>query len=118
MQQALAIDGKNVQIASNLSAIYLYQGEIQKALEVLGSIPVRIINDRQVLFTTHFNFACAYSMNQQQEEALTHLQVAAKIDPWQTFTSMGDVQLDNLRENSSFQKLRQAMDTLLKKSSS
>ena len=72
------------------------------------------VTDKNLLFTLHFNFACAYSLKAQVNESTTHLEMAARSDPVNTYASMGDTMLDNIRDSASFVQIKTALENLLR----
>ena len=116
MELAVKLNPRDAAITCNLSAIYLYLGKVDEALDALSKISTKLlIRDKQhnMLFSTHFNYACAYALKLQKEEALAHLELSARYDPVNTLTSMSDTQLDNIRNESVFKEIRKRLDLVI-----
>lgn len=113
MAQALAIQPNNAAMASNLAAAQMTLGNLDEALETLNSIQLGLITNRHLLFSIHFNLACLYSMKDQLEKAIEHLYQAAESDPPSVYASMGDPQLDAIRQDLRFRELQSALESML-----
>jgi len=101
------------ELACNLAAIYLYQGRIDEAVDVLSDIHVELLVQNNLKFSTHFNLACAYSLRNEAGPALNHLELAAQFDPPNTYTSLGDTMLDNIRDEELFAQIRDTLQQFM-----
>jgi tetratricopeptide (TPR) repeat protein len=123
MEMALEHKPGDPALIGNLSAIYLFLNRVDDALASLAKVSTKMLvggSDLQTrkrnmnyLFLINFNYACAYSMKKQSQESLAHLEMAARYDPINTLTSIGDVQLDNVRGDDDFQNLRKKLELLI-----
>ncbi|MFT5499013.1 MAG: tetratricopeptide (TPR) repeat protein [Kiritimatiellia bacterium] len=123
MELALEHQPGDPALIGNLSAIYLFLNRVDDALSTLAKVSTNMLvgeTDRKnrqrnmnFLFLINFNYACAYSMKKQNQEALAHLEMAARYDPISTLTSIGDVQLDNVRQGEEFQELKKKLELLI-----
>jgi len=109
LEKALSFQANSAAVACNLAAIFLYLGEVDSALQSLGRVETSSLfenNQRSLLFSTYFNYACAYSLKNMVEESLANIELAARYDPQRVLTSMGDPQLDNVRRSPRFQEIK------------
>jgi len=109
LEKALTYQADSAAVACNLAAIFLYLGEVDNALQSLGRVETTRLfenNQRSLLFSTYFNYACAYSLKNMVEESLANIELAARYDPQRVLTSMGDPQLDNVRRSPRFQEIK------------
>jgi tetratricopeptide (TPR) repeat protein len=116
MEAAVKLNPRDAAITCNLSAIYLYLGKVDDALEALAKISTKLLIQEKahnMLFSTHFNYACAYALKAQREEALAHLELAARYDPINTLTSMSDTQLDNIRGETIFKEIQKRLELII-----
>ncbi len=90
----------------NLAAALLTIGETASAIEILQRVVPHLSLAPRFAFVTYFNLACAYSLQQGEEKAFHYLRRAAHADPRATLASLGDPQLDTIRDRSDVQKLR------------
>ena len=111
--QANRLKPTSASTACNLAAIQLYMGLLDEAIDVLGRIPLELGSNKNMQFSTHFNFACAYSLKNEKEKAITHLETAVRADPQSTFTSLSDAMLDNIRELDGFVRIQDLLQTHL-----
>ena len=113
MAEALALQPNDPATASNLAAAQMTLGDLDAALETLQGIQLGLIQHRQLLFSVHFNLACLYSMKEETEQAITHLLEAAESDPPSAFASLGDPQLDAIRNDLRFRDLQLVLESML-----
>lgn len=111
METALELaPNRGTAVMSSLAGLYLYLGDVKKALATLSRInPDLIFDDRKALFALHFNYACAYSLNNEPEKAVSHLEQAATQDPAVSLSSLGDPQLDNIRDSAGYKRLERRL---------
>jgi hypothetical protein len=105
MKEALAIEPGNATVACNLAAALMTQGDVDAALDLLSAVQVNLIQSKHLLFSVHFNLACANSLKGETDAAVSNLLQAATFDPYATLASIGDVQLDAIRNDSRVQDL-------------
>lgn len=113
MREALALQPNDSATASNLAAAQMTMGDLDDALETLQGIQLGMIQNRQLLFSVHFNMACLLSMKDRKEEALDSLYKAADSDPPSAFASLGDPQLDPIRSELRFRELKFILESLM-----
>jgi tetratricopeptide (TPR) repeat protein len=116
-EEALNLKPNNPMLACNLAAVLLNLNQVDRALEALGRVDSAVLAPQErarILYHTHFNYACAFSLKSKLEESLTHLELAAKFDPVRTLSDLGDPQLDNLRADGRFAALREGLERRLR----
>ncbi|MBW7908749.1 MAG: hypothetical protein H3C50_07505 [Kiritimatiellae bacterium] len=91
---------------ANLAAALLTTGEIPLAIELLQHNSERIALAPRFAFVTFFNLACAHSLQGDFGKAFQYLRRAGYADPASTLASLGDPQLDAIRDRPDFQTLR------------
>lgn len=101
--------------ACNLAAVLLTVGEVDEALDILLRIYGQVFTRPQLAFSVHFNLACAYSLKEDGTKAVQNLFLAAQIDPVATFAAIGDTQLDFIRDNPEFIRLRNALAEMIQR---
>ncbi len=114
MAEALSLQPNDPATASNLAAAQMTLGDLDAALETLQGIQRGLIQHRQLLFSVHFNLACLYSMKEETEQAIAHLLEAAESDPPSAFASLGDPQLDAIRNDLRFRDLQLVLESMLR----
>gem|GEM_PF-3195227 len=114
MEEALTIQPNNSAIASNLAAAQMTLGQLDDALETLNSIQVGLVDSNQLLFSIYFNKACLYSLKERTEEAIENLIRAAESDPPSVYASLGDPQLDFIRDDMRFKNVQFALESMLR----
>ena len=100
-------------VASNLAAILMSIGEVDRAFISLEKIDTKQLvreNAKELLFKVHFNYACGYSLRKKIEEALAHLELAARFGPRDVLSSIGDPNLDHVRKEPRFVQLREELE--------
>ena len=103
-------------VASNLAAILMSIGEVDRAFISLEKIDTKQLvreNAKELLFKVHFNYACGYSLRKKSEEALAHLELAARFGPRDVLSSIGDPNLDHVRKEPRFVQLREELEGVL-----
>jgi tetratricopeptide (TPR) repeat protein len=115
MQAALEIEPNNPALSSNLAAAQMTLGRLDDALDTLNAIQTGLIRSPSLLFSIHFNLACLYSMKNESEQALDHLYQAAESDAPSVLASLGDPQLDGVRDHRRFRELQIALDRALRR---
>jgi hypothetical protein len=115
MEQALDLNPHSFKLLTSLAGLYLYLNDVEKALATLRRADPKLIppGETQSLFALHFNYACAYAMVGEKEKALTHVELAAEADPASTFSSLGDPQLDGIRNEIGFKRINSALRQLV-----
>ncbi|HDL77706.1 MAG TPA: tetratricopeptide repeat protein [Lentisphaerae bacterium] len=110
MKRALELRPGNPALACNLAATQMTMGKVDEALQTLSYIPVSLITDSNLLFSVYFNYACAYALKGEVEAALDSLDKAAGYDPEALLASVGDLQLDPIRDHPRFRRLLSALE--------
>ena len=110
MKRALDLRPGNPALACNLAATQMTMGKVEEALQTLSYIPVSLISDSNLLFSVYFNYACAHSLQGDVEAALDSLDQAARYDPEALLASVGDLQLDPIRDHPRFRRLLAALE--------
>ena len=103
-------------VASNLAAILISIVEVDRAFISLEKIDTKQLvreNAKELLFKVHFNYACGYSLRKKSEEALAHLELAARFGPRDVLSSIGDPNLDHVRKEPRFVQLREELEGVL-----
>ena len=113
MAAALSLMPDEPALASNLAAAQMTRGKLDEALETLKGIRIGMIDNRHLLFGIHFNLACLYSMMEREEDAIEHLLQAAEKDPPSALASLGDPQLDGIRDDLRFRDLQLVLESML-----
>lgn len=116
-EKALDLKPDNPMLACNLAATLLYLNQVDRALEALGRIDTAVLPAQErarILYHTHFNYACAFSLKSKLEESMTHLELAAKFDPARTLGDLGDPQLDAIRQDGRFTQLRTSLEARMR----
>ncbi len=114
MATAHALAPDNPSLASNLAAVQLTIGELDEAADTLTGIDLALVRNPAILFSIHFNFACLHSLQGDADRALEHLEQAAAHDAGATYTSIGDPQLDPLRDDARFRDFAAALELTLR----
>lgn len=104
----------SVDIAINLGAIYLFIGEYDQAIETLSTVDPRLLLNNKILFNLHFNYTCAYSLKEEHEKAISHLELAARAELILTYTNLGDPMLDPIRELEGFKRIENILNERMK----
>lgn len=110
MGEAIALRPNNLSIRCNLAAVRLTIGDTDAAIALLEDIPVNLVRNPELVFSIHFNLACAYSLKNNIETSREHFLKAAQANPQAAYTSVGDPQLDNLRKDPEFQLLLKQLE--------
>jgi len=113
MENALNLEPNNAAIASNLAAAQMTLGQLNEALDTLNRIQVGLVTSPQLLFSIYFNKACLNSLKGRTEDAIENLIKAVETDPPSTLASLGDPQLDFIREDIRFKNVRFALESML-----
>ncbi|MBU0678081.1 MAG: hypothetical protein KJ626_08170 [Verrucomicrobia bacterium] len=115
MEAALSYKPASPSLVCNIAAVALTIGDVDGALEKLDALDIPLISERGVLFSVHFNYACAFSLKGQKEKAIHSLMQAASISPQSVYASLGDTQLDAIRNDTRVlaltDSLRKALQT-------
>ncbi len=111
MARSLAMEPGNAALASNLAAVQMTIGYLDEALATLSEIQLDRVRNPQLLFSIHFNMACLHSMKEEVEVALDHLTQAAQHHPSSTLSSLGDPQLDTIRDDIRFRELQVLLES-------
>jgi len=110
MRKALDINPNDLSLRCNFSAALLTTGQSAEAIKYLKDINTELVNNRSLRFSVFFNLACGYSLESKVDQAIENLLKAANTDPASTVTSLGDVQLDNIRSDERFVNLQKALE--------
>lgn len=110
ISEAIRLDPSSPAHAINLAAALLTGGKLDEALALLNALDPRLMHNPGLLFSLHFNLACAYSLKGDVSAGLHHLQEAAQASVASTLASLGDTQLDRLRLEPEFQRLRDTLE--------
>ncbi len=113
MRQAIEVQPQDVVSKINLAAVLMTIGQNDEALGVLLEVYPSALGRPALSFSVHFNLACVYSMKKDTEKALQNLAIAAQTDPASTLASLGDPQLDQVRTDTRFVELSQALQDFL-----
>ncbi len=114
MEQALEIQPENAALASNLAAVQMTLGYLDEAMDTLSGINLRIIDNAHLLFSIHFNLACLHSLKGNHERAIENLFTAVEHDAPNTYASLGDTQLDPIRDDLRFRDLATSLERHLR----
>jgi tetratricopeptide (TPR) repeat protein len=96
----------------SLAGILMSMDRHDEALEILTKITLADIRDRTLMFAVCFNLACTHSLKGNRQRAMEYLVVAFKTDPLATMASLGDPQLDNIRDEVLFKELSMKRSSL------
>ena len=113
LEKVQAMRPDDFKVASNLAAILMSIGEVDRAFVSLEKIDTKQLvreNAKELLFKVHFNYACGYSLRKKSEEALAHLELAARFGPRDVLSSIGDPNLDHVRREPRFIQLREELE--------
>lgn len=115
MRQAYELEPQDIVAGCNLAATLLSTGQAEEALRILQALPTSALARPQLAFSIHFNMSCAFSLLHRVDEGIDSLARAAQTDPAATSASIGDPQLDGLRQDSRFASLSTSLDAYLKR---
>lgn len=116
LEKVQAMRPDDFKVASNLAAILMSIGEVDRAFISLEKIDTKQLvreNSKELLFKVHFNYACGYSLRKKSEEALAHLELAARFGPRDVLSSIGDPNLDHVRKEPRFVQLREELEAVV-----
>ena len=117
LEKVQAMRPDDYKVASNLAAILMSIGEVDRAFVSLEKIDTKQLvreNRKELLFKVHFNYACGYSLRKQSEEAMAHLELASRFSPRDVLSSIGDPNLDHIRKESRFVQLRKELEDVVR----
>lgn len=113
MREAVRLDPSDYPTLCNLAAVLMSMGELKEAGFFLRTLDTRKIAEPKLLFSVFFNRSCLYSLNNEAGAALDDLRRAAQTDPHSTLASLGDPQLDAIRQSLDFFDLRARLEAII-----
>ncbi len=113
MRKAYDLQPGDPASACNLAAVLVTRNKLDEALGLLLEVYPSMLDKPVFAFSIHFNLACVYSLKGEVEKSIQNLAIAAQVDPASTFASLGDPNLDRIRNHKHTREIAATLERFL-----